>query len=66
MTPLASPARDWKDQIIQGDSLSILKQLPSDGVDLVITSHPYADSRIDWPKLVRFASANLPDERAPP
>ena len=30
-------------KIYQGDSLDLLKQLPSDSVDLVITSPPYAD-----------------------
>src|SRR5436190_22387510 len=45
MTALASLAFDWKDQVIVGDSVSVLKQLPSDYVDLVVTSPPYADSR---------------------
>lgn len=33
------------DRIIQGDCLQVLKTLPDDCVDLVITSPPYADNR---------------------
>ncbi|MCC6891942.1 MAG: site-specific DNA-methyltransferase [Anaerolineae bacterium] len=36
---------DWQDRIIQGDCQEILKTVPSDSVDLVVTSPPYADSR---------------------
>ena len=35
----------WRDQILLGDCLNVLSQMPSDSVDLVITSPPYADSR---------------------
>ena len=33
-------------QIYQGDSLELLKQLPDNSVDLVITSPPYADLKV--------------------
>ena len=36
---------EWLDRIIQGDCLSVLRQIPSDAVDLIVTSPPYADSR---------------------
>lgn len=39
------PTLDWKDQIIQGDCLSVLQRMPSVSVDLCVTSPPYADSR---------------------
>lgn len=45
MTAIAKRAPDWKDQIIQGDCLAILREMPSSYVDLVVTSPPYADSR---------------------
>src|SRR5215212_11168617 len=45
MTALASPALDWKDQIIHGDCLSVLKRMPAECVDLCVTSPPYADQR---------------------
>ena len=45
MPALASHALDWKDQIIHGDCLTVLKRMPSESVDLVVTSPPYADSR---------------------
>jgi site-specific DNA-methyltransferase (adenine-specific) len=35
----------WHDQIIQGDCLSVLPQLPGESVDLIVTSPPYADNR---------------------
>ena len=35
----------WYDQIIQGDCLNVLPGLPSESVDLIVTSPPYADSR---------------------
>ena len=35
----------WRDQVIQGDCLSELRKVPSEIVDLVVTSPPYADSR---------------------
>jgi DNA modification methylase len=38
---------DWKDRIIQGDSLLVLPQMPAESVDLIVTSPPYADSRKD-------------------
>lgn len=45
MPAQASVAPAWKDQIIHGDCLTALRQMPSDFVDLVVTSPPYADSR---------------------
>src|SRR5260221_2581193 len=35
----------WLDQVIQGDCLTILRTMPPDSVDLIVTSPPYADSR---------------------
>lgn len=35
----------WRDNIIQGDCLEILKDMPSNVIDLIVTSPPYADSR---------------------
>jgi DNA modification methylase len=45
MPAQASIAPVWKDQIIHGDCLTALSQMPSDIVDLIVTSPPYADSR---------------------
>ncbi len=45
MTPVASLVPDWEDQIIHGDCLTVLKDMPSDSVDLIVTSPPYADRR---------------------
>jgi DNA modification methylase len=36
---------DWQDKIIQGDCLHVLPQMPSNMIDLIVTSPPYADSR---------------------
>jgi DNA modification methylase len=36
---------NWNNQIIWGNCLNVLKQLPDNQVDLVVTSPPYADSR---------------------
>lgn len=36
---------DWYDKIILGDCLDVLRRMPSNMVDLIITSPPYADSR---------------------
>ena len=36
---------EWENQIMQGDCLSVLKKIPSDSIDLIVTSPPYADSR---------------------
>lgn len=35
----------WTDRLINDDCLTVLKRMPSDHVDLVITSPPYAESR---------------------
>lgn len=35
----------WLDRLVLGDSSQILPQLPSESVDLIVTSPPYADSR---------------------
>jgi site-specific DNA-methyltransferase (adenine-specific) len=54
MTPSQLPLRlsasngiapEWQDRIVQGDCLAVLPQIPSDSVDLIVTSPPYADSR---------------------
>ena len=45
MTARAQPAPEWKDHVIKGDCLSVLREMPSDFVDLIVTSPPYADSR---------------------
>ena len=47
----------WTNRVVQADSLSVLKQLPDNCVDLVFTSPPYNfgmgydthDDRTDWP-----------------
>lgn len=31
----------WVNEIIQGDTLSVLKQMPSNFVDTIVTSPPY-------------------------
>ncbi len=36
---------NFTNQIIQGDCLDILQQLPDDSIDLIFTSPPYADQR---------------------
>jgi site-specific DNA-methyltransferase (adenine-specific) len=45
--PMAAPeqSNEWFDRIIQGDCLHVLPQMPSDSVDLIVTSPPYADNR---------------------
>jgi len=40
----SDPSR-WRDILVPGDCLDILKQMPPDAVDLVVTSPPYADRR---------------------
>ena len=40
MNPLS-----WQNQVIQGDCLTLLRQVPSNSIDLIVTSPPYADSR---------------------
>jgi site-specific DNA-methyltransferase (adenine-specific) len=35
----------WTDQLIAGDCVDILKEMPSNSIDLIVTSPPYADSR---------------------
>lgn len=39
------PNREFLDQVICGDCESVLKELPDDCVDLIVTSPPYADQR---------------------
>ncbi len=36
---------EWQDRIILGDCQTILPTIPSDSVNLIVTSPPYADSR---------------------
>ncbi len=35
---------EWKNKVIQGDCLELVKKLPDHSIDLVITSPPYADA----------------------
>ncbi len=35
----------WRDRVIHGDCLEVLRDLPSHSVNLIVTSPPYADSR---------------------
>lgn len=37
--------QSWKNKVILGDCLSVLQKMPSESVDLIVTSPPYADSR---------------------
>lgn len=36
---------DYLDRILLGDCREVLKGIPSDSIDLVFTSPPYADNR---------------------
>lgn len=45
MRPLTTPVPDWKEQVSQGDSPSVLIRLSSNFEDLVVASPPHADSR---------------------
>ena len=36
---------DWQNKILLGDCLDVMKHLPANSVDLVVTSPPYADAR---------------------
>ena len=38
---------EYLNKIIQGDCLEVLKSLPDNSVDLIVTSPPYADQRKD-------------------
>ncbi len=40
----ASPA-DWLNRVHIGDCLDVMRGMPSDSVDLIVTSPPYADAR---------------------
>lgn len=40
-----SGAEFWQNKILLDDCLNVLRQMPSDMVDLIVTSPPYADSR---------------------
>lgn len=35
----------WQDRLLLGDCLDVLRQMPANSVDLIVTSPPYADSR---------------------
>ncbi len=37
--------KPFRNEIIEGDCLNVLRRLPNDSIDLIITSPPYADSR---------------------
>jgi site-specific DNA-methyltransferase (adenine-specific) len=41
----SSSLNDWQDKLILGDCLEILQQMPSNIINLIVTSPPYADSR---------------------
>ena len=43
MNPFRDKGETWR--VITGDALAVLKKMPSDSVDLIMTSPPYADSR---------------------
>jgi DNA modification methylase len=43
--PMLDKNREWQDRIIQGDCVAVLPEIPSESVDLVVTSPPYADRR---------------------
>ena len=36
---------EWEDQIVLGDCLDVLRRMPDNTIDLIVTSPPYADSR---------------------
>lgn len=40
-----SDSNIWRDNVIHGDCLKILKDMPANVIDLIVTSPPYADSR---------------------
>lgn len=42
--PVAFPS-EWQDRLVLGDCLDVLRQLPDNTADLIVTSPPYADSR---------------------
>jgi len=44
-TEETGPLFGWLDQIICGDCLEVLRQLPDESIDLIVTSPPYADQR---------------------
>ncbi|MBI5286919.1 MAG: hypothetical protein HY878_04930 [Deltaproteobacteria bacterium] len=41
----AHPFNDLIDKIIQGDNLTVLKSIPDDRINLIITSPPYFKQR---------------------
>lgn len=41
----AASLNKWQDKIILGDCLEVLRQMPSNTINLIVTSPPYADSR---------------------
>jgi len=41
----SSSSYSWKNEIVLGDCLDILRQMPALSVDLIVTSPPYADNR---------------------
>lgn len=43
--PIVNQQPTWFDQILLGDCQELLRQMPADSVDLIVTSPPYADSR---------------------
>lgn len=54
MTELGGNIVDrWLNQIIQGDCLEVMKDMPDKSVDLVLTDPPYNISKAEWDKWKR-------------
>jgi len=43
--PTPIPGHDWLKQVHYGDCLDVMGRFPSESVDLIVTSPPYADAR---------------------
>ena len=41
----AAPMTEWLDRVHVGDCLDVMRAMPSETVDLIVTSPPYADAR---------------------
>lgn len=41
----SSSTGDWRNAVHWGDCLDVMRTLPDDSVDLIVTSPPYADAR---------------------
>lgn len=40
-----NPVNEWEDRLILGDCLDVLRDIPAQSINLIMTSPPYADSR---------------------